>query len=420
MRLLVAALLLLSSLAPARADAKRIFVPRQHKRLQAAIDAAAAGDTVWVGPGTYYGPFTIKKRIVLFGEDGPEKTILDGHDTSRVLHIEGVSRMSVLGFRIQNGKAPGGSGIYCLRDTSILIGSCDVRGNAETGIALWKCGAVQIGDGEITANTGSGLTASESRVLLFNMRFRDNRAPTGGGIALVGSELYAAKDCLFESNRADGGTGGAIFAESSTLRLQASTFRENTAAAGGGAVAVMDSSDLRIRMVTFTKNRSSTGGAVLSDHSYFDSSGSIYERNRATIAGAAIQVLGRRTAGVNPIIVNTTFYRNGVDAEQGAAIYTDGIAPEISHCIFVIDSTGRNKAVLQDHGVPKYECNLVQLLDGPPAQASPNTFVGDPAFCDAEHGDFHVRDLSPALLAPCGRIGALGKGCASFKLFPSQ
>ena len=120
------------------------------------------------------------------------------------------------------------------------------------------------------------------------------------------------------------------------------------------------------------------------------------------------------------LVVNNTFYRNGVDVEEGAAIFAESVAPLITHDIFVIDSTAKNKAVLEMRGSAHYECNLVQLLDGPQAPPNANTLVGDPAFCDAEHGDFHVHDLSPAILSPCGRIGALGKGCTAFHLVPSQ
>ena len=71
MRLMALALLLfVTSGLPAQANAKRIFVPKQHRRLQSAIDAAAAGDTIWVAPGTYFGPFTIKKRLVIFADEG--------------------------------------------------------------------------------------------------------------------------------------------------------------------------------------------------------------------------------------------------------------------------------------------------------------------------------------------------------------
>jgi predicted outer membrane repeat protein len=419
--LALASILLSGALAPERAQAKRIFVPRQHKRLQAAINAAAAGDTIWVSAGTYYGPFVLKKRLVLFGEAGPDGTILDGRDSVRVLHVEGVKAGALLGFRIQNGKAPGGSGIYCLHDTAFVIGSCDIRGNKEAGVAAWQCNPLQIGDSEISGNLGTGLTASESRLQLTHVKFRDNHGSSGGAMSLVSSSLDVARECLFGTNRADGGTGGGIYAEDSSVRLLGCEFRENTAAAGGGAIAVRDSSDLRIRSTKFVANRSGSGGAILTDRSACDVQLSIFSKNRATAAGAAIQILGRRTPGVNPRLTNNTFYRNGVDAESGAAIFVEEVSPEILHNIFVVDSTSKNKAVLEMRGVPRYECNLLQTLgNGPAGSPSANTIVGNPSFCDAEKEDFHVHDLSPALLAPCGRIGALEKGCSTFRLVPSQ
>jgi predicted outer membrane repeat protein len=416
------AFILLAALLPAPAQAKRIFVPQQHRRLQAAINAAADGDTIWVGPGIYYGPFVLKKRLVLFGEGGPGKTILDGRDTTRVLHVEGVTRASILGFRIQNGKAAGGSGIYCLRDTALAIESCEVRGNWEAGVAAWKCGMIQFADAEISGNHGSGLTASDSRIQLLRVTFRDNHAPTGGAVSLVNSELYIAKDCVFESNRADDGTGGGIFGEGSSVRLLSCFFHENSAASSGGAIAVMDSSDLRIRTTRFAGNRSASGGAVLTDRSYLDVQLSVFDKNRATAAGAAVQILGRRTPGVNPVLINNTFYRNGVDADQGqgAAVFADQVSPEITRNIFAVDSTAKNKSVLEMRGAARYECNLIYAMDGTSVPASANTITGNPSFCDPEKGDFRVHDLSPAMLAPCGKIGALGKGCSAFKLLPSR
>ncbi len=407
-------------LSSAPAEAKRIFVPRQHKRLQAAIDAASPGDTVWVSAGTYRGPFALKKRLVLFGEAGPESTILDGGDTTRVLHIENVSHAAVLGFRIQHGKSPGGGGIYCLRDTLLVIGSCDIRFNWEGGIAGWKCTQLQIADTEISENKGSGILANDSRLQLLRVKLRRNHGSAGGGISLVSSEIMMARDSAFEENRADEGTGGGVNAESSIARFLNCSFRGNSSAVSGGAIAGRDSSELRIRQSRFTENHAATGGAVLADRSEIGVDLSIFDKNRATAAGCAVQIIGRRTSGVNPLIYGNTFYRNGAVAE-GGAMFVQDVSPEIHHNIFVVDSTAKNKAVLELRGSPRYDCNLLHTLGGSAAVGpSANTLVGDPLFCDAEQGDFHVRDLSPAILSPCGKIGALGKGCASFRPVPSR
>lgn len=417
--LILAWIVLGGTWGPGTAQAKRVFVPRQYKSLQAAIDAAHAGDTVWVAAGTYYGPFVLKKRLVLFGDGGPDSTILDGRGSERVLHVEGVGRASILGFSIQNGKAPGGSGIYCLRDTALMIASCKIRNNWEAGVASWQCSPLQISDSEISENKGSGVTASDSHVQLVHVNLRGNESSSGGGVSLVSAELLA-RDCLFEGNRAGDGTGGGVYGEGSQIRTMNCTFRGNSAAAGGGGIAGRDSSDVRIRGTFFAANHSSTGGALLTDRSSLEVTSSIFTKNRSTTAGSALQIVGRRVAGVNPLIYSNTFYRNGVTAPDGAAVFAIEVAPEIVRNIFVVDSTEKNQAVLDMRAVPKYDCNLVYALDGSARLPAANTILASPSFCDAENENFRVRDLSPALVAPCGPIGALGKGCTSFRVLPSH
>ncbi len=415
----LALILLAGTLAPHVALASRIFVPRAYKSLQTAIDSARAGDTVWVAPGTYFGPFVIKKRLVLFGDGGSDSTILDGKGNARVLHVEGVGRASILGFRIQNGKAPGGSGIYCLRDTALMIASCVIKNNWETGVASWQCSPIQIADSEISDNHGTGVTASDSRMQLVHVNLRRNEGPSGGGLALTNSELLA-RNSLFEENRAMGGTGGGIYSEDSQIIIQSCTLRGNSAAAGGGGIAGRDSTILRIRSTLFAGNHSSTGGAILTDRSSIDVSGSIFSKNRSVAGGSAIHLLGRRFADVNPQLNNNTFYRNGVLVADGSDIFAIDVAPEIIRNIFVVDSTEKNRPVIGTRGVPRYECNLVYAYQGTIRPPTSTTLMGNPSFCDAEKENFHLRDLSPALVAPCGVIGAEGKGCASFRLVPSQ
>lgn len=56
-----------------------IQVPAEYPTIQAGIDAAVAGDTVCVGPGTYTENVTINKSIRLSGR-GASKTTLNGKD----------------------------------------------------------------------------------------------------------------------------------------------------------------------------------------------------------------------------------------------------------------------------------------------------------------------------------------------------
>lgn len=85
---IVAVVALLSGGAGNSARAATLHVPRDHKTIQAAVDAAAPGDTVLVEPGTYREKLRLKERVIVKSAGGDtqgkvglkraEATILDG------------------------------------------------------------------------------------------------------------------------------------------------------------------------------------------------------------------------------------------------------------------------------------------------------------------------------------------------------
>ncbi len=93
--------------------AATIQVPRDYATVQAAINAAAAGDTILVDPGTYVETLTINKSIILqatsYNTENPRNntTIIDGANTTgSVIAIpSGVSpQPRIIGFTIRNGE----------------------------------------------------------------------------------------------------------------------------------------------------------------------------------------------------------------------------------------------------------------------------------------------------------------------------
>ena len=416
----LAAGILWSLLAPRPADARRLFVPKEHRTIQAAIDAASPGDTVWVGAGVYPGGIRITKSLVLFGDAGQDSTILDGGDSVRVVHVEGVKGGHLLGFTVRRGKAPGGGGIYCLRDTSFNISSCKIEKNWESGIAAWQTSGFGVIDNVFRENEGSGLALHASIAFIRTDQFFGNRAPSGGGIWLEDSQLVGGThDCLFQDNRAEAGSGGAVFADSSAFSIDASTFRGNQASVAGGAVSAMGGSQATVGHSLFSRNSAPSGAAIHSDQALVNIGFSIFDRNHSIAAAAAVQVIGRGIANVNPLITDNTFFKNSSDGE-GAAIYCQLVSPEIRKNIFVVE--GSVKAVLGPDSAPLFDCNLIYDPTGAALGSLPsaNTLVGDPRLCDPEQGDFRVRDLSPAYLAACGPVGALKKPCTSFKMLPAR
>jgi predicted outer membrane repeat protein len=398
-----------------------VFVPRQHKTLQGAIDAAASGDTLWVAPGVYSGTLTIKgKKVVLFGDEGPEKTTLDGRDSVRVLHVEDVNGGGILGFTIRGGRAPAGGGVYCLRDTNFTVSSCILKENWESGLQAWRCSGIVLSSSTIQSNRGSGVVLENSSAFIFQNRFLDNTGNFGGGLSLVSSQLlYPVKECLFQRNRAEGSMGGGVAADSSFVQLGSCSFIENRSTVAGGAVAAAESSKVSVSQCLFQANDAPQSGALHADHSSLDVYRSLFDKNHAGVAGAAIGILGRQFANVNPTVAQCTFYKNTSD-QTGASLYLQEVSAEIRKNIFVVE--GANKAVFAPGSYPRFECNLLYDPSGAPIGPLPSadTLVGDPLFCDPDKGDFKLRDLSPAYLAPCGPVGALGKGCASFKILPTH
>lgn len=417
------AALALVLLGPRAAEAKRRFVPRQHKTIQAAIDAASPGDTIWVAAGVYRGPIAITKRLVLYGESGAEKTILDGRDSVRVVRVEGVSQTSVIGFTIRGGKSNSGGGIYCVRDSAFQIGDCVFTGNWESAISIWDSQGVGIGGCTLRGNKGSAIDVNSSLVAIFESKFFENEGHEGGAISLSRSRLLVPfRNLVFERNQAKGSTGGAICLEdSSTATIVSCAFRDNVSDIGGGAVAIMSGSVCNISRSIFEKNHAGTGGAMQCDHGRVNVGLCLFNQNSATAFAAVLGISGHGIANVNPIITNNTFYKNEVRGD-GAAMFFTEVSPEVRKNIFVLDHGQRAVTGLQTS--PKYDCNLIWDPSGGAVGALPsvNTWVGDPLFCDAEHGNFAVRDLSPALRAPCGPIGAFVEkaGCTSFRLQPAN
>lgn len=179
-----------------------VIVVEAGQSIQAAVDAAVAGDTVVVREGVYEESVTVgpgKERLRLVAE-GPGEAVLDGAELPGTVGvvIRGASGVTVAGFTIRN--FPRG-GIAVESDGNVLRNNRVVK-NGGTGINVR--GARNLVQGNtVRENAAGGLRVADGvRNLLIGNRLAAN---TGEGISVASSAPYTL---VLENEVCDnGGTG---------------------------------------------------------------------------------------------------------------------------------------------------------------------------------------------------------------------
>ena len=235
----------------------QVTADKSGTELQAAIDAAEAGTTVYVQAGTYFGNFTMKEGVNVSGgwNEGftaqtDYATILDAKANGRVLHqAAAFTTLTVWSnLTIQNGKFTAqqtdkaGSGVFlcdkgqvkhCLIQnnlfdatsgeasgggvyengytTSVLVDDCIIRGNtASHGGGVRICGVIQnsiIENNTTTINACGGVQLHYGGAM-YNCIVRGNTGKDTGGVRLTGTKACTVANCLIVGNTATGTIGG--------------------------------------------------------------------------------------------------------------------------------------------------------------------------------------------------------------------
>ncbi|MBR1878609.1 MAG: hypothetical protein IJ814_06370 [Paludibacteraceae bacterium] len=247
--------------------------------LQAAIDAAESGTTVYVQAGTYYGNFTMKDGVNVSGgwnEDFTAQTdyatILDANADGRVVNqAEAFSTLTVWSnLTIQNGQFTsqytdqGGSGValfangqvkHCLIQNNkytgtsgtcngggvfnnaytdkVLVDDCIIRGNtASHGGGVRICGVIQnsiIENNTTTLNACGGVQLHYGGAM-YNCIIRGNTGVDTGGVRITGTQACTVANCLIVDNHATNTIGGLQMANNVAHLAYNNTIVGNTQA----------------------------------------------------------------------------------------------------------------------------------------------------------------------------------------------
>ena len=337
--------------------------------IQAALDAATAGDTIELSDGFFTGDGNRDldfggKVLTLRGESGNADVC--------VLNCQGTSSDTHRGFHFRSGEGPGS----IIADLTVWSG----WGHYD----------------EFTISRAGAVFCEDASPTITRCAFVENRADFGGAIVIHGGAAPLIEDCRFILNSATYEAGAICSRDSVAVEIDGCTFTDNAANIRAGAFLADDFGTPHVIDCTFVRNTAPNGGA-------------------AYICGEAEGLFER-----------CTFVSNGAnpDANSGAGLFCacHGLAV-MDACIIAFSPAGSAVGQLSG-GEIELACTdifgnahgdwVAYIAD---QYGVDGNFAADPLFCAAASDVYTLDTTSPCLPgrhpfgSECGLIGAHPVGC---------
>ncbi len=264
-------------------------------RIQDAVDAAAAGDTVIVTDGVYSAGtkltpgYALSNRVVasnavvIRSVNGPAVTTIDGLGSVRGVYLTGAARLE--GFTVSDGATMTGGTFPHDRN----------------GGGVYLTGGASISNCVLESNTGL----------------------EGGGLYILTSGY--ADNCLIQSNHATAGGGGVRFSDAGNSAVRNSRIIRNTSPNAGG-VHIYHSGRLQNCLIADNVGSQDTGGVFID----WGSQGAFIEN--CTIAGNSSPING----GIGHVINGPTV-RNSIIFGNSSGNWSAG---SFLYCVTTPEPTG--------------------------------------------------------------------------------
>ena len=341
--------------------------------LQAAIDAAKAGDTVYVQAGTFYGNFTMKEGVNVSGGWNAEftaqtdyATILDAQANGRVLNQPAnFTTLTVWeNFTIQNGDLKelpadkGGAGVFLCKKGQVK--HCLIQNNtySHTG----SCNGGGVGNDAVDANTD---------VLVDNCIVRNNKASNGGGVRVRGTVINS----IIENNLTEANAAGGVHLQSGCLInciVRGNTGKDTGGVRAYGACQVINN------LIYNNTAVGSIGGLSL-------------ENNISTVIGNTI--VGNNQVGTS----NAS--RCGVRLKETSAIpfYNNIVWGNMANGVVQTDQMNIAAGYVSDQAPTMFRNNAITMAETLGVNTILLTADINPGFADIENNDFRLV-ISSALV----------------------
>lgn len=366
------------------ADAATLKVPGQFATIQAAVDAAAAGDTILVADGTYAGTGNHDidfhgKGLTVKSSGGPANCIIDCRKQGRAfyLHSDEKPACRIEGFTMTNASVGShGGGIYVGSTIDCTAVNCVFKKNSasEGGGGMYYGKAI----GCVFAGNSS----------IFNV-FAGFKVGYGGG----GYHTLAAK-CTFTDNVAYNGGGGIAYGTAIEC-----VFTHNVTTENGGGVYQTSAINC-----AFADNRANGGGGI----AYGTALNCVFSGNHAESSGGG---------AYNANLIYCTLAGNAAARAEGGGVYVDSGDPiGIVNCVIWGNTSGAGSSNVKNTGRKL----TIDYSDVEGGFAGTGNISADPRFVNAAKGDLHLKAGSPCIdAAKATKIPAVDKDGAKRVIGPA-
>ncbi|MBA3534879.1 MAG: right-handed parallel beta-helix repeat-containing protein, partial [Ardenticatenales bacterium] len=261
--------------------------------VQAAVDAAIAGDTVKVA-GTCLG---VQRRNGLTQSVYVDKniTIRGGYSIDDWTTSYPISQTTTI------GAGSAGRIFYITGDVAPVIENLRLSGGS----------ANTLGGGPLGADSGGAVYVNGSRPIFRNNDILSSNAKYGGGFYLKASTASLIDNQII-NNKAD--NGGGVYLDTSNAIISGNYFEKNLATNGAG-IFIGTTEDATITNNTLTGNIATYGGAFFLDRSSTTVEGNEVLTNTARSGGAFYLDLSAAS------VVSNTIRANVASLENGGGIY---------------------------------------------------------------------------------------------------